>query len=204
MGQKDSGFDLPELVRLCGVPKLESQTLQLRSHRSIIKVRLKKSQKFVRELMTHFSQRTSVSQAGLWHQMSSCTFATPRVEVLRSRGSPLSARAARSSSSSVRAPAPSSRSARYSAGARARRIVAASANGSCSRDLLVVGPGVLGSLVCQRWLGVSAILSRLSSARSAQPPSLGFSSTFFVNPLFLTSSPTSSFPCLCRNFRRLP
>ena len=164
----------------------------------------KKSQKFVRELMTHFPQRTSAGQAGLWHQMSSCTFATPRVEVLRSRGSPLSARAARSSSSSVRAPAPSSRSARYSAGARARRIVAASANGSCSRDLLVVGPGVLGSLVCQRWLGVSAILPRLSSARSAQPPSLGFSSTFFVNPLFLTSSPTSSFPCSCRNFRRLP
>ncbi|ACO64862.1 predicted protein [Micromonas commoda] len=32
--------------------------------------------------------------------MSSCTFATPRVEVIRSRGSPLSARAARSSSSS--------------------------------------------------------------------------------------------------------
>ena len=157
-----------------GIPKLESQPSSCAVIASST-CASKKSQKFVRELMTHFPQRTSAGQAGLWHQMSSCTFATPRVEVLRSRGSPLSARPALSSSSSVRAPAPSSRSARYSAGARARRIVAASANGSCSRDLLVVGPGVLGSLVCQRWLGVSAILPRLSSARSAQPPSLGFS-----------------------------
>ena len=160
---------------MMGFQKLESHRPAAAQSSHHQRAPRKKSQKFVRELMTHVPQRTSAGQAGLWHQMSSCTFATPRVEVLRSRGSPLSARHALSSSSSVRAPAPSSRSARYSAGARARQIVAASANGSCSRDLLVVGPGVLGSLVCQRWLGVSAILPRLSSARSAQPPSLGFS-----------------------------
>eukprot|EP00740_Mantoniella_antarctica_P002151 CAMPEP_0181355388 /NCGR_PEP_ID=MMETSP1106-20121128/3871_1 /TAXON_ID=81844 /ORGANISM="Mantoniella antarctica, Strain SL-175" /LENGTH=364 /DNA_ID=CAMNT_0023468121 /DNA_START=91 /DNA_END=1182 /DNA_ORIENTATION=+ len=31
---------------------------------------------------------------------------------------------------------------------------ASQARGSCSRNLLVVGPGVLGSLVCQRWLNI--------------------------------------------------
>jgi len=33
-----------------------------------------------------------------------------------------------------------------------RRVAAAASQSNCSRDLLVVGPGVLGSLVCQRWL----------------------------------------------------
>lgn len=111
--------------------------------------------------------------------MSSCTFATPRVGLLQTRRAPLSARSAlSSSSSSLRAPSPSCRRLpRYSADARARRVVAASANGSCTRDLLVVGPGVLGSLVCQRWLSVSATDPRLSSAPGTQPPSLGFSVT---------------------------
>ena len=35
-------------------------------------------------------------------------------------------------------------------------VAAAAAAKSCRRDLLVVGPGVLGSLVCQRWLNVRA------------------------------------------------
>ncbi len=40
---------------------------------------------------------------------------------------------------------------------------------SCCRDLLVVGPGVLGSLVCQRWLKVRALASsRRSRVRRAR------------------------------------
>ena len=109
--------------------------------------------------------------------MSSCTFATPRVGLLQTRRAPLSARSALSSSSSSLRASPSCRRLpRYSADA-SRRVVTASANGSCTRDLLVVGPGVLGSLVCQRWLSVSATDPRLSSAPGTQPPSLGFSVT---------------------------
>ena len=39
-------------------------------------------------------------------------------------------------------------------------VAAAAATNTCSRDLLVVGPGVLGSLVCQKWLKVSAAFFR--------------------------------------------
>ena len=47
---------------------------------------------------------------------------------------------------------------------RAQVVAAANAPRSCDRNLLVVGPGVLGSLVCQRWLNVRA--------RLATPPSV--------------------------------
>lgn len=48
-------------------------------------------------------------------------------------------------------------------------VVMAAISESCCRDLLVVGPGVLGSLVCQRWLKVRALASsRRSRARRAR------------------------------------
>lgn len=65
-------------------------------------------------------------------------------------------------------------------------VAAAAAKNTCSRNLLVVGPGVLGSLVCQRWLNV-----RLRSARVVSAV-LGFllplASLFpRVSPLFILS-----------------
>jgi len=60
---------------------------------------------------------------------------------------------------------------------RGSYVVAAAsqARGSCSRNLLVVGPGVLGSLVCQRWLNVSGttfviFLGTILGAHSRSPP----------------------------------
>ena len=48
-------------------------------------------------------------------------------------------------------------------------VVMAAVSESCCRDLLVVGPGVLGSLVCQRWLKVRALASsRRSRVRRAR------------------------------------
>lgn len=43
-------------------------------------------------------------------------------------------------------------------------VAAAAAKNTCSRNLLVVGPGVLGSLVCQRWLNVRLRSARVVSA----------------------------------------
>lgn len=63
-----------------------------------------------------------------------------------------------SSSASSRRKEQPSVAPRPSPGRRGRRVVAAASESqklqSCRRDLLVVGPGVLGSLVCQRWLNV--------------------------------------------------
>ena len=53
---------------------------------------------------------------------------------------------------------------------RGRRVVAAASNSqqNGSRNLLVVGPGVLGSLVCQRWLNVREHTSRDANANTSR------------------------------------
>jgi hypothetical protein len=98
--------------------------------------------------------------------MLSCSFATAaRCEVRRpcrvtsaktSSSFPIAAKTRSSSGASPRKDHPNVAQ-RPSPGRPGRRVVAAAApsqQSSCSRDLLCVGPGVLGSLVCQRWLNV--------------------------------------------------
>ena len=62
---------------------------------------------------------------------------------------------------------------RLSRAERVQVVAAANAPRSCDRNLLVVGPGVLGSLVCQRWLNVRA--------RRATRPRFRFFSTRATN-----------------------
>ena len=118
-----------------------------------------------------------------------CAITTPSRRHSTSRGlgsaRSLSSRTTRLSPTAARRPA----SFRV---CRAGQVVAAAAaKNTCSRNLLVVGPGVLGSLVCQRWLNV-----RLRSARVVSA-ALGFFSPLAslfprVSPLFILSDPSFS------------